>query len=192
MAWNIYCDNQTDQPISFVLFQENEILDEDSYSVVWYKDMVGVGEKKGPIVLPSDISVSVHPEDKAHQQIAPTRFGRGDLWTYDSANNKITNTSNDEDDPSAYLENPKTNDVTVDVSVWKANTKIYTQKKVAPGDKLTIGLSAKVFVAVDNSLNVGDTFQVLTLEQSPTAYELESSEVNIVAKKENGKIVFSN
>jgi len=192
MAYNLHFDNQTDQPISFVLFQENEILDEDSYSVAWYKGTAEKGERKGPIALPNEVSVSVHPEDSAHKHIEPTVFGRGDLWTYESAANHIVNTSNDEDDPSANLESSSQNTVTVNVSVWKAGHKIFTQKKVAPGDRLAIRISSKVFVVESGKLEVGDEFQVLTLEQGPTAYELEP-EITIVAKKdENGKIIFTN
>ncbi len=65
MSYNIYVENQTDQSISFVFFQENNILDENSYSVVWEKKTVAKGEKAGPIVLPSDVSVSIHSVDKS-------------------------------------------------------------------------------------------------------------------------------
>lgn len=63
MSWNLYFQNTTEQPISFVIFQENSILDQDSYSAVWHKGTAQKGEKVGPISLPSEISVSVHPKD---------------------------------------------------------------------------------------------------------------------------------
>ena len=60
--WLLYFHNKTERPITFVLFQENEILEEHSYSVVWYKATAKKDEKVGPIELPSDVFVSVNSE----------------------------------------------------------------------------------------------------------------------------------
>ena len=72
-----------------------------------------------------------------------------------------------EDTHSAALENQSI--TPVDVSVWKGEKKVFVQKKVASKDSLTVYISDKIFVIENESLNVGDEFQV---------YHIHSSQLN--------------
>jgi hypothetical protein len=60
--WLLYFRNKAEHPVTFVLFQENAILEENSHSVVWYKATAHKDEKVGPIELPTDTFVSVNSE----------------------------------------------------------------------------------------------------------------------------------
>lgn len=62
MSWNIYFNNTTEKPVSFSFYQENSILDQNSYAYVWHNGISEKGEKVGPIVIPSEVFVSVQTE----------------------------------------------------------------------------------------------------------------------------------
>eukprot|EP00026_Physarum_polycephalum_P019585 Phypoly_transcript_21668.p1 GENE.Phypoly_transcript_21668~~Phypoly_transcript_21668.p1 ORF type:complete len:194 (+),score=38.95 Phypoly_transcript_21668:36-584(+) len=176
--WVVYFHNKTDHPITFVLFQENEILEEHSYSVVWHKATAQKGEKVGPIELPADTFVSINSEK-------PEKVSRGETWAYDG--NKLTQAGYD-DTPPSILENKS--GAPVNVSVWKGEKKVFVQKQLASKESLTVHISDKIFVIESETLNVGDEVQVLAQEQSPTAYELEG-DLTIVATTQDGKTVFT-
>jgi len=58
--YELYFHNRSDKTVTFILFHENEILESNSYSVVWYKHTAQKGEKVGPLNLSSEIYVSIN------------------------------------------------------------------------------------------------------------------------------------
>jgi hypothetical protein len=53
-------------------------------------------------------------------------------------------------------------DSTVNISVWKSETRIFTQREVTMGEKFTIAISNKIFVAAvpADSFQQGSQFEV--------------------------------
>lgn len=64
MVHNIFYQNTTDQPVTFILYLNNEISTEDSYSTVWHKVAAQKGDKLGPIFLSPEMQVTVKPLQK--------------------------------------------------------------------------------------------------------------------------------
>jgi len=195
MAHEVYVVNKTNTDLHFILFQENGILDEGSYASVWYSGTVHAdeGEKKvGPFIVPEEIKFSVEKhEEQQNLLLGPVEIAKGETWSYDGDALNLVGT--DEEDTSSYVDT-KNKDDSLSVSVWKGETRIFTQRNVS--DKLEIEITKKIFVAaVDHKFVEGQQIPVLTLEPPPTYFDLTDTnrEVIIVAiKDEHGNIAFTN
>jgi len=193
MSWEVVVHNQTDKPVTFILFQENRTIDQNSFSTVWYKETAHAGHKAGPFLVPDEVKVSVEASTEDGKiLLGPEDIAKGERWEYDESKDSLTPLEEefDEDDDVATIVSKEGNTTTMHISVWKAGKRIFTQKEFEGGQTLVVDISKKIYIASveEHKFHQGDQFQILVLEETPTAFELKAAEgvvgnvVNIVIK----------